>query len=458
MTENGWPSQSFRIVTADYRNAPTLVYLIFLFWAWAWYIQIGVRGGGFLGAIRIEFLVGGILIFFTTSILTAIPINLTRTRNVIVGISLLFLTMILQIPLAALPSLAKNIFWDRVVKFAFMAFFIAVLARSPRTLKWFIIVWMVSMFWITAESVRGLYSGALVWQNQGIPRLHGAVPIYQQPNSLGGVSVGPIPFIVFMWPYWKRWWQRAMMLALLATSLQCILYTGSREAYVATIGFAAFWFLRSRRKRRWLIVATLAIPIAYFVMPQDYKDRFSSIGAKTEDSSVKARKQILSDAWAIFLEHPTGIGLGCFPVVRNLEFGRFQDTHNLYLEVATNLGIQGFLVFIFFVSAVMTGAFRAHSAFRRQIDDMLRLPRSSLPKTLRRYAHNHFRDLEFLVGVADAIAGFIFVRLVLGLFGMDLYEIYWWFGAGIVISLLEMVDTTSRRTRAFIIGFRSSAT
>ena len=50
--------------------------------------------------------------------------------------------------------------------------------------------------------------------------------------------------------------------------------------------------------------------------------------------------------------------------------------------------------------------------------------------------------------MADATAGFIFVRLVLGMFGMDLYEVYWWFGAGICIALLEMIQVTRVRTRA----------
>lgn len=30
------------------------------------------------------------------------------------------------------------------------------------------------------------------------------------------------------------------------------------------------------------------------------------------------------------------------------------------------------------------------------------------------------------------------MRLVLGLFGMDLYEIYWWYGAGLAIVLMGM--------------------
>jgi len=34
---------------------------------------------------------------------------------------------------------------------------------------------------------------------------------------------------------------------------------------------------------------------------------------------------------------------------------------------------------------------------------------------------------------------FIMIRLVLGLFGMDLYEIYWWFAFSLTISLSNIL-------------------
>ena len=49
--------------------------------------------------------------------------------------------------------------------------------------------------------------------------------------------------------------------------------------------------------------------------------------------------------------------------------------------------------------------------------------------------------------MANAAAGFIFVRLVLGMFGMDLYEVYWWFGAGLAFALSGLVVRTGKRTR-----------
>lgn len=48
-------------------------------------------------------------------------------------------------------------------------------------------------------------------------------------------------------------------------------------------------------------------------------------------------------------------------------------------------------------------------------------------------------DLEIIEAVALATTGFIVVRLTLGMFGMDLYEIYWWFAIGVTFSLYSML-------------------
>jgi len=55
-----------------------------------------------------------------------------------------------------------------------------------------------------------------------------------------------------------------------------------------------------------------------------------------------------------------------------------------------------------------------------------------------------------MIGVAKAIMGFIVIRLALGLFGMDLYEPYWWFGAGLAFNLVFIADHMRRGTRAVL--------
>ena len=73
-----------------------------------------------------------------------------------------------------------------------------------------------------------------------------------------------------------------------------------------------------------------------------------------------------------------------------------------------------------------------------------------------RLARKLDRDLRFCIASARGGGGFIFVRLLLGLFGMDLYEIYWWYGAGLAIVLLNL-DGHLRRVVARVIEAPASA-
>lgn len=59
----------------------------------------------------------------------------------------------------------------------------------------------------------------------------------------------------------------------------------------------------------------------------------------------------------------------------------------------------------------------------------------------------HAEDLRYLEAVAKAAGGFILVRLVLGAFGMDLYEVYWWFGAGLAFALSSLEISTLKVSR-----------
>ena len=208
----------------------------------------------------------------------------------------------------------------------------------------------------------------------------------------------------------------------------------------------------SRRKLMWMTCAIILGVVVIQILPDQYKGRFMSIGGQeTEGHSKDKRVQILKDAWQIFLENPGGVGVGCFPIVRMQRFGRIQNTHNLYLEVATNLGVQGFVVFIILVTAMLNAYRKAYQAFKRQLKEIgFYLNNKSVPLSLRRQLRIHTDDLELLMACCIATGGFIFVRLVLGLFGMDLYEVYWWFSAGMAITLLSMVAKTAANTRKLL--------
>lgn len=441
-----------------YAKCPLWMFLIFLAFVVARYIQINARMD-FLSTIRFEFLLGGASVGLSFMHLPNRVLDIGRSRSLLIAIALLFAAMIVQLPLAADPFLARLIFNDRVFKFALLTFLMVAIIESPQYLRFFQVAFLYSIFYITLESTEGLISGGLYWQNQGVMRLHGAVPIYGHPNSLGGVALGSLPFLWYYWSELKGFFYRLGIIAFATTSLICVIYSGSRTAYVGLLGLLFWFWLQSTRKFRFLIRLLLVGSVVVMILPQQYVERFQSIGgSEKEGRSKETRIEILRDAWTIFTENPLGVGVASFPAKRLERFGRTQDTHNLYLEVATNLGIQGLIVFVFLVYALMTTFHRTDRSLRAMRRSLVRIVRSHGLKGARlKPAREIDRDLSFFIATAKAGGGFIFVRLVLGLFGMDLYEIYWWYGSGLAIVLAGISVYMRRMIAAFEQATRPSA-
>jgi O-antigen ligase len=446
---DGLSDQLWRV--PGYPNRHVMIFMSFLAFVVVRYIQLGARRD-ILATIRFEFLVGLIVIGLVSHQLSIRKPEIGSSRNLIFLIGLLFIAMVLQLPLAVSPDTAQKIFMDRVIKFAFLTYFMVVLIESPKYLRWFLAAFLFSIEYVTQEAVEGLISGSLVWENQGVMRLHGAVPIYEHPNSLGGVAMGSLPFVVFLLPQVKNKFLKLCLLITAGTSLVCVIYSGSRTAYVGLVAFVLWWFFQTDRKWRFLLIGAIAGVAFLSIIPGEYIERFESIGGQEKEGhSKETRMVIIQDALVILQENPLGVGIASFPAARHLKFGRRQDTHNLYLEVATNLGIQGFLVFMALVVAMMAAFRRAMMALKAQrfrIGYVLR--DTNLPSNIRKVAWVHDKDLQFLIATAKASGGFILIRLVLGIFGMDLYEVYWWFGAGLGIVLSGLVVRANRITTSLV--------
>ncbi len=442
-----------------YPQAAYYIFLSFLAFVVVRYIQLGARKE-ILATVRFEFLVGLIVIALAVSHYARHKPDFGDSRSLLIAISLLFFFMIVQLPFAASPATARAIFMDRVIKFAFLTFFMIVFIESPRYLQLFVAAFLFSVFYITLEAVEGLISGSLLWQNQGVMRLHGAVPIYRHPNSLGGVATGALPFVMFLFPVIRSWKYKIGLLAVATTSTLCVVYSGSRTAYVGLLALILWWWFQSPNKLRFLAVGVVAGAITLTIIPTEYIERFQSIGGgEKEGHSSEKRIEILEDAITIFAENPLGVGIASFPAVRFQRFGREQDTHNLYLEVGTNLGVQGLAAFLFLIFAMMVQFRRSAMSFRWQRIELVVMFRAKgLHPRDRAVIAKHEYDLRFLIAMAKAAGGFILTRLVLGMFGMDLYEVYWWFGAGLAIVLAGLVVSTKRNTKAIVTRCRKQGT
>ena len=416
-----------------YQHIPTCVLLLFCGYVIEWYLQLGYRKPE-LGAIRFEFIYAAGLSLIALYYTTASSYKCPLTKYLI----LYFFVVIIQVPFSYNFDYSWDIFVDRIIKFAFMAWFIITFVKSPRGLVFFICAFMLACMKMGQEGLVGQITGNLVWQNQGVMRLHGATPNYAHPNSFSGMAIGTLPFIIAFFPIVNKY-IKALLVVQAVFAFNIIIFTGSRTGYVATVLLVLFAIYKSKINKLKLIIVIAAIAfVSVNYIPSEYLGRFESIynpEKEIEGHSTEARKEILKDAWAIFLDHPFGIGVGAFPFIRRDVFGRTQDTHNLYMEIATNLGIQGLIVFVVFVYSMLTLLNRIRLSTRKKIKEFSNSNKINLAGEQMR---NELTELIFIEATALAAYLFIIVRLALGLFGMDLYEIYWWFASGLTIALYNM--------------------
>jgi putative inorganic carbon (HCO3(-)) transporter len=433
----------------SYPSANHLAFPLFLFYVVYWYLQGGYRFP-VLGQMRFEFLLAAILSAI------ALPTYLGKARKARTSLyawaAVLIGLMAVMTIFSVAPSVSLETFVDRVLKFSLQALFIAAFVRSPAQLKWYMAAFLVAFLKMGQEGFFGTLGGSMTWMNQGIPRLHGATPVYFHPNAFAGSQLASIPFLFFFFPLAPRW-LRVVMIVQATFAAFVIVFSGSRAGYVGAVGGLGALLVLSQNKKKALVWALIIGATALPFIPDSYVRRAGTIFTQEEIAghSMDARTRIIADAWAVFLTQPFGIGVKAFPTVREWRFGRTQDTHNLYLEVATNLGIQGLFVFGGFIVALWRTLACLGKNLDAQIDSMRQGHSQGLGHegTADPIAQ-HLNDLRMMRATVAAAMGFLIIRGILGLFGHNFYEIYWWFLLGLTIAILNMNLVAAERTERLV--------
>ncbi len=434
----------------DYYQCSPLVFVLFLGYVLWWFLEGNFRFPA-LGAIRFEFLVGAVLGGFA---ITAYFSNPNRQYSGLgIWVSLLLIVMLIMVPLSYVPDISYTIFIDRIVKYALFGFFIVSFVTTPNRLKWFISAFLFTCLKMGQEGLVGIIKGSLVWENQGIPRLHGSTPRYAHPNSFSGMALGSLPFSAYFFPLVPKYLKIVLIIQIFFAAI-IILYTGSRTGYVGLVfGLVLFIWRTKNRKQTIFYLLVISTIIGPFI-PESYLERANSIITlkEKEGHSAEARKLIYQDALNIFFDNPFGIGVSAFRTFRVARFANrpSEDPHSLYLEIATNLGIQGIIIWIGLISVLINRLLKIISSIDTQIKNISQILitfSSENDSTSMKLLQEHLLDLRIMDSTCKAVLLYLIIRLALGFFGHDLYEIYWWFIIGSTIAVSNINIVALRRTR-----------
>ncbi|MCH2159023.1 MAG: O-antigen ligase family protein [Oleiphilaceae bacterium] len=318
------------------------------------------------------------------------------------------------------PDVSADVFVDRVFKYALVAFFVYVAVETLDDLKVIILGVFLAWLKVASEGFLGWIDGSMMWESQGFQRLHGSSAFVGHPNSFSLFALGCLALSMGFYKSESLVLDKIALGLLAIFSLVIIIFTGSRSGYVALFFVTTVLFFRAGHSKFKIVVLSLFLLLAILpFIPVEYYERFESIftGQEAEGNSSGTRLIIMDDAVNIFFAYPFGVGVEAFSAVRMDMFGRVQNIHMLYLEILTNLGPFGLIVFMLF-------AYRLLSLAKLGVKEADKL------------------DSTFLSGLCKFVYIFILFRLVFGLFAMDLYEVHWWLCLGLLLASVKLLTQT----------------
>jgi len=199
--------------------------------------------------------------------------------------------------------------------------------------------------------------------------------IYSNPNDLAGLALLAMGAALAIASGVAQRalirWGSAVAVGII---LLVILLTQSRGGFLGLmVGYGPPFLKRCFKRPMVPICATLALALALAILPDSLWVRLSGMTKLTStatiaqadpEGSAAQRWQIQKTAWKIFEDHPImGVGLGCYPLANERYAPGLgdRDTHDTYLNLATELGLPGLLIWLGLVGSVLLHV-RKHSS------------------------------------------------------------------------------------------------
>ena len=208
----------------------------------------------------------------------------------------------------------------------------------------------------------------LVWLVQGgftSGRYSGGSQMFD-PNDIAFVEVSYLSFAASILVGRYRVLSKLLALATILSGVLLALYSGSRGGLLAL----GAWFLlflalpvASVSKWRKLVIVTVVVVLAAWNANKINIDRYLTLTTIDSDYNVSeefGRAEIWKTGLRALMERPvTGVGADCFMEAVGLQRGsegrieKWQAPHNSYVQVATESGVFGGMVFLILIGACL---------------------------------------------------------------------------------------------------------
>jgi O-antigen ligase len=296
--------------------------------------------------------------------------------------------------------------------------------RSEKELKFLIIAFL---------AITGIYVGKSMWEffvhgrlsyQMGTPRLIGIDQRFSDPNTFAATIVYSLPFAWGLWKSKSTPWIRKGLIFYAAMSIIAVFLTGSRSGFVTLTLFGLLINIQGKKKVVGLMALIILSVISWQMLPAQLKSRYLTIydGSINRDATVSAQGRIdgLRNGLKLWSKSPVfGWGAGNFPyAVETIKVYDRMQAHNLYGQLAADLGIIGIIAF-----------FAICFSFYRTQRNILKV--NSFLKKAKIDKKTHF-----IPEISSACLNIMLLLLFNGCFGHNLYR-YTWLVIGAILVRAE---------------------
>lgn len=311
--------------------------------------------------------------------------TLTRMTPEFAGVLALGVVILLTAPFSIWFGGAVGVFTDVYLKVALIYLLAVNVVVSPKRIERLTWLLVLALGYIAFRGVFDYARGVNIVARG--TRVQGAVGgLVQNPNDLALHMVTFLPLALLMAMSSGSWLKRILAVGAAACMLGAIVVSGSRGGFIGfAFMFVVLGFFAARQRPMVAVAGVFVLLSALPLVPDYYWRRVASITDSSKDDygSSEARRKLFSDAFDAFVENPfTGVGAGQFysykPETRRQPW---QEAHNIWLQVAADLGFVGFAVFTFLVARAFGAIWqtrrllaRVRAAARRRSNASSRAP------------------------------------------------------------------------------------
>lgn len=237
-------------------------------------------------------------------------------------------------------------FWSRAFKIQLMVMVALLLVGNRDQLH--------KMVWVLALSVGffGIKGGIFTIATAGTHRVWGPEGSFIfDNNTLALAIIMSVPLFRYLQLNTENKWIKRACLAAMMLCIISAIGSQSRGAFLGLAAMGIFLTMKSRQKGLIALLTLASLPIAWFLMPESWTARMSTIQTYDQDASAMGRINAWWTAWNLAVNRfPIGGGFAMYEPDVFLRYAPNPENilvaHSIYFQILGEHGFMGLFLFL----------------------------------------------------------------------------------------------------------------